>query len=172
MRRADIPAIYANDNYGSWQTNFKSLVRQCEQLGGVRAQMAQLPCPVADDLTILKPGHSAFYGSPLALLLQKMQAGIASWVGVHALVTPSVPACDAYHSGNAPACRCPDTTARTAGRGHKTRGIARLTGYPRMAVRAIENEMYPHEFCSHIASELGQIPKFSALEHHRFTRLR
>ena len=41
---------------------------------GVPARMAELLRPAQTDLTILKPRHPAFYGSPLELLLQRMQA--------------------------------------------------------------------------------------------------
>ncbi|MES2952018.1 MAG: isochorismatase family cysteine hydrolase [Pseudomonadota bacterium] len=99
LRKAGVPAIYANDNYGRWQSDFKSLVRQCVQLGGVPAQMARLLCPAADDLTILKPRHSAFYGSPLALLLQKIQAEEIIITGLSTDICVQFTAMDAFLRG-------------------------------------------------------------------------
>lgn len=67
-----VTAIYANDNYGVWQSDFHSLVSTCLGLDGEAGQIAQLLYPQAQDLTVLKPRHSAFYASPLELLLAEM----------------------------------------------------------------------------------------------------
>jgi nicotinamidase-related amidase len=69
-----VPAIYANDNYGVWQSDFHSLVSACLGMEGPPGEIAGLLYPQARDLTILKPRHSAFYASPLELLLAQMQA--------------------------------------------------------------------------------------------------
>jgi nicotinamidase-related amidase len=66
--------IYANDNYGVWQSDFHSLVSACLGMEGAPAEIARLVYPGAGDLTILKPRHSAFYASPLELLLAEMEA--------------------------------------------------------------------------------------------------
>jgi nicotinamidase-related amidase len=73
-RKAGIPAIYANDNYGGWQSDFQTLVARCADGQGASAEMARLLRPQSGDLTILKPRHSAFLGSPLDLLLTRMHA--------------------------------------------------------------------------------------------------
>ena len=69
-----VATIYANDNYGGWQSDFHSLVSACLGMKGPPGEIAQLLYPQARDLTILKPRHSAFYASPLELLLAEMQA--------------------------------------------------------------------------------------------------
>jgi nicotinamidase-related amidase len=69
-----VVSIYANDNYGVWQSDFHSLVSACLGMEGPAAQIARLLYPQAGDLTILKPRHSAFYATPLELLLGEMQA--------------------------------------------------------------------------------------------------
>jgi nicotinamidase-related amidase len=69
-----VPAIYANDNYGVWQSDFHSLVSTCLGLEGPAGEIARLLYPQADDITILKPRHSAFYASALELLLTEMGA--------------------------------------------------------------------------------------------------
>jgi nicotinamidase-related amidase len=74
LRKAGVPAIYANDNYGGWQSDFQHLVTRCAGGSGASAQMAKLLHPQSGDLTILKPRHSAFLGSPLDLLLSRMHA--------------------------------------------------------------------------------------------------
>lgn len=68
-----LATIYANDNYGVWQSDFHSLVTTCLGMPGAPGEMARLLYPQAGDLTILKPRHSAFYASPLELLLIQME---------------------------------------------------------------------------------------------------
>ena len=67
-----VPTIFANDNYGVWQSDFHSLVSTCLGLDGEAGEIVRALYPQADDLTILKPRHSAFYASPLELLLAEM----------------------------------------------------------------------------------------------------
>jgi nicotinamidase-related amidase len=69
-----VVAIYANDNYGVWQSDFHSLVSACLGMEGPPGEIARLLYPQAKDLTILKPRHSAFFASPLELLLNQMRA--------------------------------------------------------------------------------------------------
>jgi nicotinamidase-related amidase len=70
---AGVPVIYANDNYGRWQSDFESLVAHCASQTATSAKIADILYPGKNDLTILKPKHSAFYGSPLGLLLAQMK---------------------------------------------------------------------------------------------------
>jgi nicotinamidase-related amidase len=72
LAREGVATIYANDNYGVWQSDFHSLVSTCLGMDGVPGEIARLLYPQADDITILKPRHSAFYASPLELLLTEM----------------------------------------------------------------------------------------------------
>jgi nicotinamidase-related amidase len=67
-----VATIYANDNYGVWQSDFHSLVSTCLGMDGPPGEIARALYPQAEDLTILKPRHSAFYASPLELLLTEM----------------------------------------------------------------------------------------------------
>ncbi|TWO72891.1 cysteine hydrolase [Caenimonas sedimenti] len=73
-RGAGLPVLYANDNFGVWRSDFTSMVRQLERRGGTAAQIVKLLRPKKGDLTILKPMHSAFFGSPLEIVLDKMGA--------------------------------------------------------------------------------------------------
>lgn len=69
-----VATIFANDNFGVWQSDFHSLVATCLGREGEAGEIARTLYPQADDLTLLKPRHSAFYASPLELLLTEMQA--------------------------------------------------------------------------------------------------
>src|SRR5436190_15579324 len=62
-RQAGIPAIYINDNFGRWQSNFGALVRHCLASPGKRIVRSLLPR--TDDYFVLKPKHSAFYSTTL-----------------------------------------------------------------------------------------------------------
>jgi nicotinamidase-related amidase len=74
LQAEGVPTIYANDNYGVWQSDFHSLVSTCLGIDGPAGEIARLLYPQADDITILKPRHSAFYASALELLLTEIGA--------------------------------------------------------------------------------------------------
>jgi nicotinamidase-related amidase len=65
--------IYANDNYGTWRSNFPELWRKCRAMGGAPGRMAGKLKPRRNDLTVLKPRHSAFYCTPLDLMLGQLK---------------------------------------------------------------------------------------------------
>jgi nicotinamidase-related amidase len=70
--RADLPVIYANDNFGKWQSDFHAQVEHCLQ-DGVRGQaIVRMLAPQSQDYFVLKPKHSAFYGTTLNILLRAL----------------------------------------------------------------------------------------------------
>jgi len=71
-KEAGIPAIYANDNFGRWQSNFPDLVESCSRPDSRGRELARVLEPDAEDLSVLKPRHSAFYGTPLEFLLVEL----------------------------------------------------------------------------------------------------
>ena len=91
-----VAAIYANDNYGVWQSDFHSLVSACLGMEGPPGEIARLLYPQAQDLTILKPRHSAFFGSPLELLLTQMQARELIICGLATDICVQLTAMDAF----------------------------------------------------------------------------
>src|SRR5215212_193510 len=54
-KKAGIPVIYANDNFGRWRSDFRALVQRC--LGeNVRGKpIVEQLAPEADDYFVLKP---------------------------------------------------------------------------------------------------------------------
>ncbi len=64
--------IFANDNYGLWQSDFRQHHARCLSLGGAARTLAEKLSPRQSDIAILKPRHSAFYATPLDLILQHM----------------------------------------------------------------------------------------------------
>jgi nicotinamidase-related amidase len=91
-----VTTIYANDNYGVWQSDFHSLVSSCLGMAGPSGEIARLLYPQAQDITILKPRHSAFYASPLELLLTEMQARELVICGLAADMCVQLTAGDAF----------------------------------------------------------------------------
>ncbi len=96
LAREGVATIYANDNYGGWQSDFHSLVSACLGMEGAPGQIARLLYPQAGDLTILKPRHSAFYASPLELLLAEMEARELVICGLAADICVQLTAMDAF----------------------------------------------------------------------------
>ena len=69
-RAAAVPAIYVNDNFGRWQSNFDRVVTHCLE-DGVRGEpIARLLQPDDDDYFVLKPKHSGFFSTVLDTLLE------------------------------------------------------------------------------------------------------
>ena len=66
------PVIYANDNFANWQMDFKELVRLCLATEGESSAIAKILEPEHGDYFVLKPKHSAFLATPLAVLLAKL----------------------------------------------------------------------------------------------------
>jgi len=73
-RRAGVAVIYVNDNPGRWRSDMRSLLEHCT---GARARGAEIVSQIAPgptDYLILKPKHSAFYATPLEVLLTHLGA--------------------------------------------------------------------------------------------------
>ncbi len=72
LRERGCPCIYANDNFGAWNSEFSELIVECERQPGPSADIVALLRPGRDDLRMLKPRHSAFYGTPLEFILEEL----------------------------------------------------------------------------------------------------
>lgn len=70
--RAKAPVIYVNDNFANWQGEFRDLVASCREAGGPAASIADQLAPRSRDFHVLKPKHSAFLATPLAILLPQL----------------------------------------------------------------------------------------------------
>lgn len=96
LRRAGVPAIYANDNFGHWESEFSAQVLQCKKLPGAPGEIARLLTPAPGDRSILKPRHSAFFGTPLDFLLDELQVRRLILTGLTADNCITFTASDAY----------------------------------------------------------------------------
>jgi nicotinamidase-related amidase len=81
-KKIGIPAIYVNDNYGKWRSDFSEVVRGCLGRKAPGRSMVERLIPDSDDYIVLKPKHSAFYATPLDLLLK--------YIGVRAVIVAGI----------------------------------------------------------------------------------
>src|SRR3954464_2464241 len=79
-KRAGIPCVYVNDNFGRWRSDLRSLVEHCRK-GKARA-IVDLLRPDKDDYFVLKPKHSGFFSSTLETLLR--------YFGAHRLIITGI----------------------------------------------------------------------------------
>jgi nicotinamidase-related amidase len=96
MRAQRVPVIYANDNFGRWESDFEAVVDNCRQRGGASARIAELLAPEPADRSILKPRHSAFFGTPLEFLLDELGVDTLVLTGLSADSCIMFTAHDAY----------------------------------------------------------------------------
>ncbi|MDB5820302.1 MAG: isochorismatase (2,3 dihydro-2,3 dihydroxybenzoate synthase)-like protein [Rhizobacter sp.] len=127
-----VRSIYANDNYGIWQSEFRDVLGFCKASGGAAQQLAILLDPSADDFTVLKPRHSAFFATPLELLLQQMKTREIVLVGLAADICVQLTAMDAFLRGFEVTVPRDCTAAESAER--KEAAIAHMTTALRVKV--------------------------------------
>ena len=77
-----IPVIYANDNFGQWRSDFKKVIAKVKTSDSEAAAVLQTLHPDEDDYFLLKPKHSAFYATPLDILLQHLRVSTLVLCGV------------------------------------------------------------------------------------------
>lgn len=82
LKSQGVPVIYINDNFMQWQSDFRELVAICRHDDSPGAAIARLLSPEHDDYFILKPKHSAFFATPLRLLLEKLGTGSLILTGI------------------------------------------------------------------------------------------
>jgi nicotinamidase-related amidase len=99
LARDGVPTIYANDNYGVWRSDFRDILDHCAAQPGATGGMAQCLAPQADDLVLLKPRHSAFFATPLDLVLSQMHAHTLVLAGLSADICVQITAMDATLRG-------------------------------------------------------------------------
>jgi nicotinamidase-related amidase len=98
-RSARVPVIYANDNLGPWRSDSTALIEYCVRHAGAGAQLVESLQPGAHDAIVLKPRHSAFYGTALEVLLADRKIDTLLISGVSAESCVWMTACDAHTRG-------------------------------------------------------------------------
>jgi nicotinamidase-related amidase len=95
-RALGIPAIYANDNFGKWQSNFAALLERCLTADVQGRRIAELLRPESDDYFVLKPKHSAFFSTTLDTLLTYLGASTLILTGLTGNICVLMTAADAH----------------------------------------------------------------------------
>src|SRR5699024_7548418 len=95
------PVIYANDNFGRWHSDISRLVEYCGRSGTRGAAIAREMAPLPIHYSVLKPRQSAFYMTPLKLLLDELQVSALTIVGIAGDQCVLATAMDAHMRGYA-----------------------------------------------------------------------
>jgi nicotinamidase-related amidase len=95
-KKAKIPVVYVNDNFGRWQSDFKKVVEHCLHDGVKGQELVRTLQPDDDDYFVLKPKHSAFYETTLDLLLQYLGCRTLILTGIAGNICILFSANDAY----------------------------------------------------------------------------
>ncbi|PCK23781.1 isochorismatase [Bacillus pumilus] len=88
------PIIYINDHYGIWKADIQAVIEKCknERSALVLEQMI----PSNDDYFLIKPKHSAFYGTALETLLNELGVQDIILTGIAGNICVLFTANDAY----------------------------------------------------------------------------
>ncbi|HVT90889.1 MAG TPA: isochorismatase family cysteine hydrolase [Tepidisphaeraceae bacterium] len=73
MRRAGLPVIYVNDNFGQWRSHFGDVYQHCIRKGARGREVSRRLKPGPNDYFILKPRHSGFFSTSLLPLLEDLK---------------------------------------------------------------------------------------------------
>ena len=73
-RAAGVPAIYVNDNFGKWKSDFQRTVSHCLREDSRGRELVEILRPDDDDYFVLKPKHSGFFSTTLETLLHYVGA--------------------------------------------------------------------------------------------------
>ncbi|HEY6940182.1 isochorismatase family cysteine hydrolase [Dokdonella sp.] len=83
-REAGVPVVYCNDNFGQWRSDLRSNVDLCAGDGAIGADVVREILPSPLDYFVLKPRHSAFFETPLRILLNQLGVERLALVGIAA----------------------------------------------------------------------------------------
>jgi nicotinamidase-related amidase len=94
FKQEHLPIIYVNDHYYLWQANLDKLIEHCQN--SLNEIILQQLKPDEDDYFLIKPKHSAFYGTGLTILLQQLQVKTLFLTGIAGNICVLFTANDAY----------------------------------------------------------------------------
>ena len=95
-KRANVPVIYVNDNYGKWQSDFKKLLAHSLDKKFRGSKIAEQLKPDDEDYFVLKPKHSGFYSTTLEILLEHLGSKMLVLTGFATDICVLFTANDAY----------------------------------------------------------------------------
>ena len=98
-KAAGVPAIYVNDNFGRWRSDFRKTVSHCTARSSPGRRVSQRLRPTGHDYFVLKPKHSAFYDTTLDTLLETLRIRRVILTGIAGNICVLFTANDAYMRG-------------------------------------------------------------------------
>ncbi|GGX77282.1 cysteine hydrolase family protein [Streptomyces minutiscleroticus] len=72
-RKAGIPVIYVNDNFGQWRSHHGEILEKA--LSGSRPELVEPVAPDDESMFVVKARHSIFFETPLTYLLAQLEIG-------------------------------------------------------------------------------------------------
>jgi nicotinamidase-related amidase len=97
MKTLGNPIIYVNDHYELWQADFKKIAETCKN--PLNENIIHTIYPEDDEYFLIKPKHSAFYGTALNTLLYNLEIKELIITGVAGNICVLFTANDAYMRG-------------------------------------------------------------------------
>ena len=93
---AGIPAIYINDNFGQWRSDFRQTVAHCLSPRSPGRRVSRRLRPTSRDYFVLKPKHSGFFDTTLDTLLETLRIRRVILTGIAGNICVLFTANDAY----------------------------------------------------------------------------
>ncbi|KAF0815654.1 putative isochorismatase family protein YaaI [Bacillus sp. ZZV12-4809] len=90
----NFPVIYTNDHYNLWKADLDTIMNHCRNPVSERILDEIQPSP--DDYFLIKPKHSAFYGTALNTLLHQLGVNLLVMTGIAGNICVLFSANDAY----------------------------------------------------------------------------
>lgn len=94
MKKNGSPIIYINDHYKLWQANFEKIAAKCRN--SLSENIIHRLYPNDDEYFLIKPKHSAFYGTALNTLLYSLNIKELVITGIAGNICVLFTANDAY----------------------------------------------------------------------------
>jgi nicotinamidase-related amidase len=79
---SNIPVVYVNDNFGQWRSDSYKLLAHCLRTDCAGKAFVEAVQPDEQDYCVLKPMHSAFFQTPLDLLLRHLGVSAIILAGI------------------------------------------------------------------------------------------
>jgi nicotinamidase-related amidase len=95
-RKGHVPAIYVNDNFGKWKSDFRRTVEHCSHKNVRGRELARILQPDEEDYFVLKPKHSGFFSTTLDTLLRYLGSSRLILTGIAGNFCVLFTANDAY----------------------------------------------------------------------------
>jgi len=93
---AGVPAIYINDNFGQWRSDFRRTVAHCTSRSSPGRRVSRRMKPTSRDYFVLKPKHSGFFDTTLDTLLSTLRIRRVILTGIAGNICVLFTANDAY----------------------------------------------------------------------------